>query len=112
MWRGYPVESYYNTCWLTGPWSTSVKVKAIMLKDAWHWGSDSSVVNDPLGEPGHSPLYAGFLSTWGSMDGDCMLSPLSWEGQSISLHRDPVGKHGVGLLYWGLRRIGELLGDM
>ena len=64
-----------------GPWpSTPVKVKGIMLKAAWHWDSDSSVVNDPLGELGHSPLYVGLLSMWGSMDGDRMLSPLSMEG--------------------------------
>ena len=31
-----------------------------------HWGRDSSVVNDPLGEPGHTPLYIGLLSAWGS----------------------------------------------
>ena len=80
MWRGYPVESYYDTRWLMGPWSTPVKVKGIMLKAAWHCGSDSCIVNDPLVEPGHTPLYVGLLSTWGSMDGDCMLSPLSWEG--------------------------------
>jgi hypothetical protein len=24
---------------------------------AWHWGGDFSVVNDPLGEPGRTPLY-------------------------------------------------------
>jgi len=35
-------------------------VKGIVPRAAWHWGSDSSVVNDPLGEPGHSPLYVGF----------------------------------------------------
>ena len=25
------------------------KVEAIVLKAAWHWGRESSVVNDPLG---------------------------------------------------------------
>jgi len=38
-------------------WSTQAKVEGIMLKAAWHWGSDSSVVNDPHGEPGHTPMY-------------------------------------------------------
>jgi hypothetical protein len=41
-----------------------------MLKAAWHWGSDSSVVNDLLGEPGHTPLYIGLPSAWGFMDSD------------------------------------------
>jgi len=30
-------------------------VEGIVLKAAWHWGSDSSVINDPLGEPGGDP---------------------------------------------------------
>ena len=41
-----------------------------MLKAAWQWDSDSSVVNDPLGEPGRTPLYVGLPYVWGSMDGD------------------------------------------
>jgi len=40
-----------TTCWQMGLWSTQAKVEGIVLKAAWHWGSDSSVVNDPLGEP-------------------------------------------------------------
>jgi len=43
---------------------------------AWHWGRDSSVVNDPLGEPGCTPLYVGLLSAWGSVDGDLMFFPI------------------------------------
>jgi len=39
-----------------------------MLKAAWHWGSDCSVVNDPNGEPGCTPLYVGLPTTWGSVD--------------------------------------------
>ena len=35
-----------------------------MLKAAWHWSRDRSVVNDPLGETGCTPLYAGLLSVW------------------------------------------------
>ena len=57
MWPGYCVEGYYDKCWLTELWSTQAKVEGIMLKAAWHWGSDSSVVNNPHGEPGHTPLY-------------------------------------------------------
>ena len=39
---------------------------------AWHWGTDSSVFNDPLGEPGCTPLYVGLPSAWGSVEGDLM----------------------------------------
>ena len=77
MWRGYPVEGYYNISWLTGFWSTQAKVQGIVLKAEWHWGSDSSIVNNPLGEPCRTPLYVGLPSAWGSMDGDLMFSPFS-----------------------------------
>jgi hypothetical protein len=59
---GYPDEGYYNTHWLTGLWSTQGKVESIVLKAAWHWDSNSSVVNDPLGEPGHTLLFVGLPS--------------------------------------------------
>jgi len=68
------------TRWLTGLWSTQAKVEGILLKAALDWGSDSSVINDPLGEPGHTPLYVGILPGWGSVDGDHMFSPISCEG--------------------------------
>ena len=84
--EGYPGEGYYNTRWLMGLWSTQAKVEGIVLKVVWHWGRVCSVVNDPLGESGCTPLYVGLLSAWGSMDGDHMLSPFF------------VG----GLLKWGL----------
>ena len=29
----------------------------------------------PLGVPGHTPLYVGLPSAWGSVDGDHMFSP-------------------------------------
>jgi hypothetical protein len=45
-----------------------------MMKAAWHWGSNSSVINDPLGEPDCTPLYGGLLLMWRSVDGDCMFS--------------------------------------
>jgi len=51
-----------------GLWSTQAKVEGIMLMAAWHWGRDCSVINDPLGEPGRTPLYVGLPSTWGSVD--------------------------------------------
>jgi len=46
-----------------------------VLKSAWHWGSDCSVVNDPLGEPGRIPLYVGLPSACGSVDVDRIFSP-------------------------------------
>jgi hypothetical protein len=64
-----------TTRWLTGLWSTQAKVEGIVLKAAWHWGRDWSVVNDPLGEPGRTPLYVGLLSTCGSVDDDQMFPP-------------------------------------
>jgi hypothetical protein len=56
VWSVYPVEGYYDAHWLTGLRSTQIKVEGIVLKAAWHWSSDSNVVNKPLGEPGHAPL--------------------------------------------------------
>jgi len=79
VWRRHPVEGYYNTHWLMGLWSTQAKVKGIILKAAWHWGRKSSVVNDPLGEPDHTPLYVGPLSTWGSVMMTTCFPPPSWE---------------------------------
>jgi hypothetical protein len=32
-------------------------VKSIVLKAEWHWGSDSSVINDPLGKPERTPFF-------------------------------------------------------
>jgi len=53
----------------------AAKVEGIMPKAAWHWGRDSSVVNDPLGEPGHASLYVGLPFAWGSMDDLMFFSP-------------------------------------
>jgi hypothetical protein len=69
--EGYTDEGNSDTHWLTGLWSTQAKVDGIMLKAAWHWGSDCSVVNDPHGEPGSTPMY-GLPSARGSVDGDRM----------------------------------------
>jgi len=63
-----------------GLWSTQAKVEGIVLKAAWHWSRDCSVINDPLGEPGRTPLYVGLPSMWGSMDGDQMFSLLFFMG--------------------------------
>jgi len=85
VWRGYPDEGYEHTCWLVGLWSTQAKMEGIMLKAAWHWGSDSSIGNDSLGEPGCTPLHVHLPSAWGSVDGENMFSPFSWEGSLIGV---------------------------
>jgi len=72
LWRAYPDEGCYYTPWLRGPWSTQAKVEGIVLKAAWHWGRDCSVVNDPLEKPGRSPFLP---SACGSVEGDQMFSP-------------------------------------
>jgi hypothetical protein len=74
------VEGYYDIRCLTGLWSTQAKVEVIVLKTAWYWISDSNVANDPLGEPSRTPLYICLPSAWGSVGGDRMFSPISWEG--------------------------------
>jgi len=73
--RSYPEEGCYDTGWLTGLWSTQAKVEGIVLKGAWHWGTDCSVLNDPLGESSRTPLYVGLPSTWGSVGGDLISFP-------------------------------------
>jgi hypothetical protein len=86
LWRAHPDEGCYDTGWLTGLWSTQAKVEGIVLKAAWHWGRDSSVVNDPLWEPGRTPLcsYVGLPSTWGSVNGDKCF-PLFFSGKGSLL---------------------------
>jgi len=77
-----------TTCWLTGLWSTQATVESIVLRAAWHWGSDSSVINYPFGEPGRTPLYVGLPSAWGSVDGDQMFSPILQEGSFMGTPAD------------------------
>ena len=103
----YPDEGYYDTCWIAELWSTQVKVEGIVLQAAWHWGSDSSVVNGPVGELGCTPLYVGLLSTWGSEDGEHVLPVfvgglLNW-GLGTNKPLAPETKHVC---------IGTLLGNM
>jgi len=76
VWRLYPVGDCYHRCWLMGPWSTQAKVEGIVPRTSWHWGRDSSVINNPLGEPGRTPLYVDLPSAWGSVDGDLMFFPI------------------------------------
>ena len=50
----------------------------IVLKAAWHRGSNSSVVSDPFWEPGRTPLNAGLPSAWVSVDGDQVFPLFRW----------------------------------
>jgi hypothetical protein len=52
-----------------GHWSPQAKVRGIMPRAAWHWGSDSSIVNDPTGAPGSTPLYLCLPPIQGSAGG-------------------------------------------
>ena len=70
MWSVYRVEGYCDTRWLMGLWSTQAKVESIVLKAAWHWGSDSRVVNGTHKEPGRTSLHVGLPSAWGSVVDD------------------------------------------
>jgi len=70
LWKALRDEDCYDTCWLTGLWSTQGKVEGIVLKAAWHWGRECSILNDPLREPGRIPLYVGLPSKWSSVDSD------------------------------------------
>jgi len=60
-----------------GIWSTQAKVEDIVLKTAWHWGSDGNVVNDSLWGTRPHPKYVGLPSAWGLVEGDCRFSPSS-----------------------------------
>jgi len=52
----------------------------IVLKVLWHLTGDSSVVNDPLGKPGHDPLYAGLFRLRGALwTVTGWFCPVSWE---------------------------------
>ena len=78
------VKGYYlyNTGWPTGLWSTPAKVEGVVLKAAWQWGSNRSVVKGPFRVSGRTPLYVGLLSAWDSMDGEHIFPPppILWEG--------------------------------
>ena len=74
-WWVYPEGGCYGTRWLTGLWSTQAKVESVVLRAAWHWGTDSSVVNNRLEEPSRTALYVGLPSAWASVVGDLMFFP-------------------------------------
>ena len=84
-----------------------------MLKAAWHWCRDCSVLNDPHGEPGRTPLYVGLLSTWGSVDGDLIFFPFFcgrapyWGPRQIEMNELTIGPGDEASL-----SMGALMGDM
>jgi len=83
VWRGYSVEGYYDTRWPTGLWSTQAKVEGIVLKAAWNGGRNSIVVNDPLGEPGGTPLYEGRLISNTHSEIFCRRSKVATRAQCV-----------------------------
>jgi hypothetical protein len=58
-----------------GLWSTEAKEWGIVLRAAWHWGGDSSVINDPF----RDQAYQRFPPIWGSAGGDFCSSVLMEE---------------------------------
>jgi len=89
LWRAPPDEGCYDTCWLIGLWFTQAKVEGIMLKAAWHWGRDCSVINNSLGEPSHTPLYVVGLRPGGALWTVTMCFPrFSWEGSLLGTLTD------------------------
>ena len=67
---------FATTRWLTGLWSTQAKVEGIVLRAAWRWSIDISVVNDHLKEPGRTPLHVGLQSALDSVEGELMFFPV------------------------------------
>ena len=49
-------------------------VEGVVLKAAWLWVRDYSVVNEPLWEPARTLLYVDLPCKWGSVVGDQMFS--------------------------------------
>jgi hypothetical protein len=60
----------YGTRRLTGLWSIQAKVECIVLRAAWHWGRDSSVVKCRLGEQDRTHFLVRLPSAWGSVEGE------------------------------------------
>ena len=55
-------------------------MEGVLLKAAWNWGRNCNVVNNPVGEPGCTPLYVGLLSMRGSEYSEQTFCPFSREG--------------------------------
>jgi hypothetical protein len=64
------VGGCYDTQLANRVLSTQAKVEGVMPRATWQWGRDSRVINNPLGDPGHTSLYVGLLPAWVSVDGD------------------------------------------
>lgn len=77
---------YLDDLWLLR--HTLTYREGIVLNPAWNWGSNSSVVKDPLQEAGCIPLYVGHPTARGSVDGDRMLFP--FHGRAPKLGSLPV----------------------
>jgi len=76
MWRVYPVGGVLQHMLANGALVYPSQGASNHAEGCMALGRDSSIVNHPLGEPGHTPLYVGLPSAWGSVDGDLMFFPL------------------------------------
>jgi len=85
---GYTLMRVTTTCWLTGLWSTKAKVGGIVLKAAWHWGSDSSVVNNPLWGTRPHPIVRRPSVHMGLRGGREYVFCFSWEGSLLGTLMD------------------------
>jgi hypothetical protein len=74
--EGMPVEGYYDTLADQGFYLPKISWKVLCRRLHDTGVVNSSIVNDPLGEPGCTPLYVGFPSAWGFADGDRILFPV------------------------------------
>ena len=82
MWRAYPDEGCYDKLDSAALVYQSQGGR-YRAQGCMTLGSDSSIVNDPLGEPGRTPMYVGLLSTWSSEDVEQVFCLFSWEGSLI-----------------------------
>jgi hypothetical protein len=81
-----------------GIWSTQTKVEGIVLKAAWHWGSNSSIVNGPIGEKGRTRCYVGLPSSWALWTVTICFPPVSW--RSLLLRTQGDTKERINLWFW------------
>jgi len=66
----------YDTCWLTGLWSTQTKVEGIVPRAPWHWVEIAVLLTIPLGKQAALPLYVGLPSAWDSLNGELIFFPI------------------------------------
>jgi hypothetical protein len=73
--QGTPCRRLLNAHWLSGLWSINPRWKVSCRRLPGSGGTNSSIVHDPLVEPGCTPLYVGLPCTWRSVNSDHICSP-------------------------------------